>query len=156
MTKLSYCLDSGVFINSWSKNFPIDVFPSVWAHLDKLCRDNVVFVVPEVAEEVKRVDDGVSKWLKERKKIIARRTSDDVYQTKEIINRYQRLTAEGSSRSYADPWVIGYAFQRKATVVTEEQYSGSLHKPRIPDVCQDLELPHMNTIGLLRATGFSL
>ena len=150
----TYCLDSGVFINSWTKHFPIDVFPSVWNHLDKLCRDNVVFVPPEVAKEVYRIDDGVAKWLRARRKIIARPSDEIVLQTKEIINQYQRLAAEGSGRSGADPWVIGYAFHRKAIVVTEEQYSNNLNKPKIPDVCDDLQMTHMSTVGLLRSTGF--
>lgn len=152
--KRSYCLDTGVFINSWSKNYPIDLFPSVWDHLDKLCRDNTVFVADVVAEELFRQEDDVSQWLRDRSKIIIKKTQDDIFQMKEIVNQYPRLTSEGGTRSGADPWLIAFAFRRKATVVTEEQYSGRLNKPKIPDVCHDLELPHMNTIELLRVTGY--
>ena len=156
MSKI-YCLDSGVFINSWTKNFPNDLFPSVWNHLDKLCRDNLVFTTPEVAREVYEGGDDVSKWLKARKYIIAKPTEEILHQLKEVMNSYPKLAAEGSKRSAADPWVIAYAFHRKAVIVTEEHESGNLkNKPRIPDVCRDLQLHWMNTVGLLRDTGFAI
>jgi hypothetical protein len=156
MVKYSYCLDSGVFINSWHKNFPPDIFPSVWDHLDKLCRENIVFTLPEVAQEIYPRDDDVAKWLKARKKIVVRRNDDIIWQMKEIMNSYPKLAGEGSGRSGADPWVISHAIYRRATVVTEERESGSLNKPRIPDVCSALQVVSINTVDLLRATGLRL
>lgn len=153
MTTL-YCLDSGVFINSWTKHYPVEVFPAVWNHLDQLCQANRVFVPDDVAKEVAAGDDGVSKWLKDRKKIIVKQNEKVILQMKEIINSYPRLAAEGSRRSAADPWVIAFAMIKHAILVTEEQPSGNIKKPKIPDVCIDLDIQYTNTVGLLRATGF--
>ena len=154
MTKI-YCLDSGVFINSWNKLFPMDVFPSVWGHFDRLCHSKSVFVPEQVAEEVSKGDDDVWKWLKIRRKSIIKTDQNIINQVEEIIAHHPRLTAEGGKRSAADPWVISFALTKRAVVVTEEQASGKLAKPKIPDVCWNLNVECINTVQFLRATGFS-
>ncbi len=153
MTKI-YCLDAGVFINSWTKHYPIEVFPSVWKHLEGLCGSRRVCVPSDVASEVAVGDDGVWQWLKEHKKIIAKPNDDIILQMKEIVNRFPRLTAEGSTRSAADPWLIAHAFIKGGILVTEEQPFRNLNKPKIPDVCMELQMPYTNTVGLLRDTGY--
>lgn len=152
----SYCLDSGVFINSWTKHYPPELFPAIWAHLDMLCRAKLVFVPSEVAKEVYDGDDAVAAWLKERRKVVVRPNEDIILQQKEIVGTFPRLTAEGSTRSAADPWVIAFAFKRDAVLVTEEQKSRNPNpgKPKIPDVCDVLGVKWINTVGLLRETGF--
>jgi uncharacterized protein DUF4411 len=151
-----YCLDSGVFINSWTKHYPPEVFPAVWDHLDKLCQAGTVFVPDEVAKEVAAGDDGASKWLKARKKVIVKPNENIILQMQQIVSLYPRLTAEGSRRSAADPWVIAFALIKHAILVTEEQPSGNVNKPKIPDVCLHIDLKYTNTIGLLKATGFKV
>ena len=41
-----------------------------------------------------------------------------------------------------------------ATVVTEETPSRNLTKPKIPDVCQAMGVPHVNLVGFIQEQGW--
>ena len=53
--------------------------------------------------------------------------------------------------SLADPWVIALAMQyQHGVVVTEEQPTGDLANPKIPDVCKDLGVEWLTIAGLVK------
>jgi hypothetical protein len=60
------------------------------------------------------------------------------------------MTGNGGSRNLADPFVIGLAHARGGIVVTEESMSGSLARPRIPDVCAAM---NSQCVGLSGSSG---
>jgi len=61
----------------------------------------------------------------------------------------------GGGRNGADPFVIALARVRGGVVVTEETASGNIQKPRIPDVCDAINVPWVNLIGFVTAQGWS-
>jgi hypothetical protein len=69
-----------------------------------------------------------------------------------ILEQHERLVRH--NRSGADPFVIGLAMVEGCTVVTGERPSGSLAKPRIPDVCDALEVSCIDLLGLFRQRGW--
>ena len=54
-------------------------------------------------------------------------------------------------RSGVDPFVIALAMVNQGTVVTEENATGNIAKPRIPDVCDALGVPCLTLIGYIEA-----
>lgn len=73
----------------------------------------------------------------------------------ETLSAHPRMMGRGGGRNAADPFVIGLAKARGCTVVTEETLSGSLTKPRIPDVCDALSVPWVNLVTFVGAQGWS-
>jgi hypothetical protein len=156
VTSPKYCLDAGVFINSWIKHYPIDVFPSVWECLDELLKSGIAFVPREVYEEVERGGDDVHEWLSKRRSAVVEPDEPVILLVKQIMKDHGRLCHGKPGRSGADPFVIAHAKVVGASVVTEESISKKPIDPKIPDVCNALGIPVMNTVSLLRECKLSL
>jgi hypothetical protein len=74
--------------------------------------------------------------------------------TSNTLAAHNSLMGRGGGRNAADPFVIGLARARGCTVVTEETPSGSLDRPRIPDVCGALGLRCVNLVGFIKDRGW--
>ncbi|MGH9792915.1 MAG: DUF4411 family protein [Candidatus Acidiferrales bacterium] len=70
------------------------------------------------------------------------------------MSEYPRLVDTKKNRSGCDPWVIGLAQSRSLTVVTAEKATKNLARPKIPDVCTDLNIPCVDVLGLFRSLGW--
>lgn len=146
-----YCLDTGVFINSWQKHYPPEVFPCVWSCFQDLLTSKTAIVPRAVYEELERERDDVFNWVKwHAESLIVEPDEDVILALRAILKQHGRLVDTKKNRSAADPWVIAHAQVAGAAVVTEEQESNG-KSPKIPDVCSALGIPCMRTIGLLRA-----
>ncbi len=69
----------------------------------------------------------------------------------EIMASYPRLVDTKKGKSDADPMVIALALSKNPTytIITEEGF-GSEKSPRIPYVCGQYDLRHINILQLLR------
>jgi hypothetical protein len=145
-----YCLDSSALIEAWTRYYPQDVMPGFWAKLDELCRKGRVCIADEVLRETEKQDDGLSDWLKTRGQIVVP-PDDSVQQAlRVVLAKYPGLIDVKRARSMGDPWVVATAIARGAVVVSQE-YGGSITKPKIPFVCQQERIVHMNLLTLIRA-----
>lgn len=152
-----YCLDSSVFINSWNRYYPQDVFPGVWDCLHGLMIADQVIIPHDIYEEVKRGGDELFNWLAwHGVNYVQRPDERHIRACKSIVQAHRRLleTKKNRSGSGADPWLIAHAQVAGAIVVTEEQKSNQIAKPRIPDVCAAMNIEVISTVDLLRRSGF--
>jgi hypothetical protein len=151
-----YCLDAGVFINSWRKHYPNDVFPCVWHCLDDLTRSGQAIIPFVIYEEIKKGGDDLFSWLEWfKRESVIRPDERHLRACKAIVQAHPKLleTKKNRSGSGADPWVIAYAQIEGAVVVTEEPLSNQIAKPKIPDVCRAMNIEFINTVELLRRCG---
>jgi Domain of unknown function (DUF4411) len=150
-----YSIDTSCLINAWNKSYQPDLFPSIWEHIDRLWRDDIIAVTEQVLQEIERKDDEIHAWCRERKDLF--RPIDDALQDKlaELMAAHERIAATGDGRNFADPFVISLAktFDPALTVVTEED-RGKATNPKIPYLCQQEGLQCINFNGLLRATNW--
>jgi hypothetical protein len=148
---IKYCLDSGVFINSWQKHYPPEVFPCVWDCFQTLITSKIAIIPRAVYEELEKERDDVFNWVKWHAETLIADPDEDVIQSLRVIMKdHGRLVDTKKHRSIADPWVIAHAQAAGAAVVTEENESNG-KSPKIPDVCNALGIPCMRTVELLRA-----
>ena len=63
---MTYCFDTSVFINAWQRDYPPDVFPTVWNNIEQLITNLRILAPEEVRVELERKDDEVLKWAVER------------------------------------------------------------------------------------------
>ena len=138
------------------KNYPQDVFPSVWGKLDELASTGKIASIENVFKELEVQDDEVLAWAKSHSGIFL--PLDDVIQkqAKVILGSHTALVDLRRRRSGADPFVIAAAFVHSCIVVTEEKASGSGTKPKIPDVCTAYKIGCIGILEMFRREGLKL
>ena len=147
---MTYCFDTSVFINAWQRHYPPDVFPTIWNNIGKLIANCHILAPEEVRVELGRKDDEVLQWALKRSYMFIPIDGPIQLAVTNILRRYPRLIDIRKGRSGADPFVVALAQIRDLTVVTYEDKSGNMKKPKIPDVCEALNIKQLKFVDLAR------
>ena len=147
---MTYCFDTSVFINAWQRDYPPDVFPTVWNNIEQLITNLRILAPEEVRVELERKDDEVLKWAVERAYMFIPIDGAIQVAVTDILRRYPRLIDTRKSRSGADPFVVALAQIRDLTVVTYEKETRNMERPNIPDVCEALNIEQIPFLKLAR------
>ena len=149
-----YCLDSNVLIEAWNKYYSPKFCPAYWDILNKLGKEEIIFIPTAVAEEIIRTEDELSGWLRKSDIKIHHDTEiviqklQDIYASNPI---HQRLVDSTKQRSLADPWVIAHAMAQNAVVVTKEELVTDVRSKRvkIPNVCDNMNVRWINAFEFI-------
>jgi len=158
-----YCIDTSSLIEMKDK-YPMDIFKSLWANMEKLI-DNCRLIAPiEVRKEIEQGDDELKKWIIRKKKFFIKPGKSQFESIKEILENYQFLAkSEKTEGPNADPWLISLAVTKNEEergklllyntyiVVTEESKT-KLNK--IPVVCKKYNIECINLLELFRIEGW--
>ncbi len=148
---MSYCIDTSAIITAWNKNYPIDVFPTLWSNLDNLIDTGKMCAPDEVLKELEKKDDEVLKWAKRNNKMFSSLEEDIQKIASEILIQFPNLIDENStSPSFADPFIIALAKYKGITVVTEEKFTTSPTRVKIPNVCAHFSVPCINLLDMVK------
>lgn len=150
-----YSCDSNILIQAWHRLYPPSVFPGVWMALEALIDGGRLVASSEVQEEIERHDDAVNEWAKRHSQMFVAIDEPIQREVRGILQDHRRLINTQKGRSAADPWVIALAKLRGGTVLTLEQPSGNLDRPKIPDVCNALGVEHCRLTDLFAREGVS-
>ena len=150
---MKFCIDTSGWLDGWVRDYPHDVFPSVWKTIDEQIELGNIISAEEVYVELNKKDDAIHDWIKDRKKMLI--ATDEKVQNIviELLGQYPRLVDTHKNRSQADPFVIATAECYEAIVVTGETARGKLDKPKIPDVCQVRNISCISFLEMLRQIG---
>jgi predicted nucleic acid-binding protein len=151
---VSFCFDTSAILDAWVRHYPPDVFPTIWDRMDQAATQGQICVIEEVVIELKRKDDDIYKWIESRESMIVAIDEDIQRNLAAIMKNYPRLVDTKKNRSGCDPWVIAHAQSRGHAVVTAEKATGSLTKPKIPDVCGALAVPCIGVVEFFRRQGW--
>jgi hypothetical protein len=151
-----YCIDTSAWLDGWARDYPQEVFPSLWEKLAASIDAGVLKCSEEVYVELEKKDDGLHDWLKARKQVVVPIDEGIQATVAELLAAYPRLVDTHRNRSQADPFVIATAEQLggDTTVVTGEKPRGKLDTPKIPDVCEVRRLRCITFLDMLRELGF--
>ena len=122
-------------MDGWRRNYPPDVFKTLWASIEALVDEGAIIASEEVYVEIAKKDDDLHDWIQARKSMLVAPEETIQERVAELLGKYPRLVDTLKGRSQADPFVIATAIERGAVVVTGE-LMGTAEKPRIPFVCQ--------------------
>lgn len=147
---MKYSIDTSALMDGWQRYYPHDVWPGLWTKLDSLIESGHLFAAEEVLHELKKKDDALHKWAKDRRKMFRGINGAIQPVVTEILRDHQNLIHANRGRSGADPWVIALAKVEGGKVVTGERKSNSLNKPKMPDVCEAIGVPCMSLVDLCR------
>lgn len=148
---LRYSFDTSSLLNGRRDLLPPTVFASVWEDIESMIGDGAIRAVVEVRNELRKRDDEVRAWAEGQDNLFLELETDIQRATSRVLATHPKLTGVGGQRNQADPFVIGMALARGATVVTEERPTGRLEKPRIPDVCHAMGVPWLDLVRFLEA-----
>lgn len=150
-----FSVDTSAWLDGWARDYPPDVFPSLWVRLAERIADGTIRCSEEVYVELKKKDDGLHGWLKARKEVLVPIDEEIQKLVSELLLLYPRLVDTLKNRSQADPFVIATAETLEATVVTGEKPRGRLDIPKIPDVCEARNIRCITLIEMLRELGWT-
>jgi hypothetical protein len=155
---LKYSLDTSALIEPWVRLYPPDVFSPVWTAFRGLIGTGVVRASVEVKRELARQSDGLYRWACETDGLFVEVDAAQLLKVKEIVNAFPTLVKPNSTKSAADPFVIGLAEipVPVAAVVAYETRAKGNAAPKIPNVCAARNIQVLTLVDLLRAEGFSL
>jgi hypothetical protein len=145
-----YVFDTSAFIAGWIEQYPPDNFPGFWKKMHDLADARRLIAPEDVHLELKKGDEGCSKWLKERPHVIHQLTEEVQVKSAEVLGRFQKLTALGGKRGKADPFVVGLALVQRGTVVTKERHGPSEKNPKIPDACDGFNVPCFTLVQVIQ------
>lgn len=135
-----YSADTSALINAWRRIYRPRNFGVVWGRLGGLIEEGRFKASIEVYNDLKKKDDELFEWCKERKGGFVVEI-DELVQSHvvRIMRAHPRLVDTVTGRSGSDPFVIALAASTEPvmTVVTEE-FAGRV---RIPDVCNSENIP---------------
>jgi len=135
---MRYRVDTSGWLDGWQRNYPPDVFPTLWRRVEIVIESGDIFSSEEVYVELQKKDDEIHDWMKARKEMLV-----------PLTESIQTLASELLSE-FPDPFVIATAIDKNATVVTGEPITGNLSKPRIPDVCNVRGVRCINFLQMIR------
>ncbi|MCY3947009.1 MAG: DUF4411 family protein [Anaerolineaceae bacterium] len=152
---MRFSFDTSALINPWYDLYPLDVFPRIWEGLSEAIERGIVVAQVTVIKEIGLQDDELLQWVKQQSGLefpfdeTVQRVAGD------IQNKHPKLVRP-NSRIGADPFVIALAKQHDLVVVSEEELttSPSKNKGKIPYVCDDYGIPHVNFLGFMRDMGW--
>ena len=146
-----YSIDSSAWLDGWVRDYPRDVFRSLWEEkLPSCVSAGILKTSEEVAVEMQKKDDGLYQWLKAQPGLIVPIDEDIQRIVSELLAQHPRLVDTHRNRSQADPFVIATAEALNATVVTGEMPRGKMDIPKIPDVCSARSIRSISFLELLR------
>lgn len=154
----NYSVDTSAILDAWVRHYPIDTFPSFWSNFEKFIKTNIGIASELIRHELSVKDDGCIKWFKENKLEDFFRPIDDAVQNNVSVlmqnPNYQRLVEDRKGTNGADPFVIALAQSENLIVVTGEKATMNISKPKIPDVCRDLNIQCISILELMRKEGW--
>lgn len=155
---MAYLLDTNVFIQAWHFNYRQNDCPEFWCWLKQMDEENRVYSVEEVYDEIERKDDGLADWIDSLSSHFF--ISTDNW----LLSNYHEIAEWVEDQSYknsakrdflkhdvADGFLIARAYLSggEYKVVTEEKWSDSRHKVKIPNVCCNFNVTYMTTHEML-------
>jgi hypothetical protein len=152
VSEIVYSVDTSALIEG-RRNYPLQVFPSVWAAIEGLIVSGRLIAAQLVRDELERKDDEVYKWARAQHGLFVPFDRPQEIEAKLILSVHGRMVDERKNRNRADPFVIALAKARQCTVVTEE-FEGHSGNLRIPYVCQQYGIDCVNLLELMGREGW--
>lgn len=151
----TFVLDANVFISANNMYYAPDLCAEFWRILVDCNREGTVFSIDRVYDELIRHKDDLSEWSHRNNFMFVSTRNERIEQVyadmTEWVRRERRPEALEEFSGAADGWLAAYAVVTGSTLVTHEQPApSSRNHAKLPDVCEEFDIPYMNTFDMLR------
>ena len=147
-----YSVDTSALIDGLERYYWESTFPGIWESIGGLIGAGRFFISDEVWEDAKKRDLVVKAWCERDTtgRLIVPTTPTIASEVTRILTANPRLVMNMKGRNRSDPFVIAVACLKSATVVTGEGSDGSENRPKIPYICEKLDVPCLRLGELIR------
>ena len=148
MSGYVFMVDASSWILMHEERYCPDILPGLWTHLRSFGEQGRIKTTREVLGEVRGDKEGVGAWLRTiQPTIVVPVTTAIGTRVGELVTAYPDLVEDYTTD--ADPWLIAFAEHHDWVVVTEERPSSG-PTPKIPNVCQDLDVTWIDCTEMIR------
>lgn len=165
MSAPSYVLDSNVFIESKKKHYAFDIAPSFWKALIDNAQKGHIESIDRVYKEILDGQDELAEWVKKDWPYFAISGIPSVMNHYGVLMQWSQNHAQFTTEAKiefaradaADAWLIAYAMNSGATIVTHEDLNlARKSKILIPVACQHHGVKFCDTFEMLRKLSIKL
>lgn len=153
-----YSIDTSAILDAWVRYYPLDTFPSFWSNFKEFAKAEIGIASELIKQELKKKDDGCYNWFKDNDIDNFFIEINDSVQNNviELLKNpnFQRLVEDRKGINGADPFVIALAQSENLIVVTGEKATNNPSRPKIPDVCSELNIQCITVLDLMRKEGW--
>jgi len=158
----TYIVDADVFITAKNQYYAFDICPGFWKSLIHHCKGGSIRSIDRVRNELLagRETEDLVQWVKNDLPaafFLDTNVEDVVSTFADImlwVQRNQRYfdRAKAKFATAADGWLVAYAVNHSAIVVTNEQpRPESRNRVLLPDVCTQFNVTYKDTFSMLKA-----
>ena len=162
MLEKCYLLDTNFFIQA-CRYYPQDIFPSFWDRLQQVIEDGTIVIHETVLEEIFKNEDELTKWIKSTPKFKKVKINELIFSkylgmcewARDPRQNYsQSAISEFEDNHRADAWICAECAVSGHILVTNEKYSNTRAKVKIPNVCQAFNIEYMSVFDFMRRQEF--
>ncbi len=168
MIKPVYIIDTSCLTQAHRVYYPFDIAPSFWNFMESQFNNGHFLLTNKVAFEITKGNDQLTNWMQSQ---IITSLEVNCHTDANIMNHYGNIMNWGNSNSQyksiaktefadfenADPFVVATAIDKVASVVSQETSApNSQNIIKLPDVCTQFQITHIDTYTLLREFGFKM
>lgn len=163
-----YIIDTSCLTQAHRVYYPYDIAPSFWQFMKQRFTDGSFIYTNKVADEIARGNDVLTSWVQTE---ITSGLELDCHADANIMAHYGQIMIWGNGHlqyntlakqefadfSNADPFVVAAAINLSGIVVSQEVSAPTSQKSiKLPDVCRQFNVTHIDTFTLLRRFGFTM
>lgn len=156
---MAYLLDANVFISAKDLHYGFDFCPAFWDWLVREHAAGKVFSIEKVFYELQAGQDNLSQWAATLPNGFFLRpnanTKDALGKVAQWVNRHPQYSAAAKNDflQSADYYLVAQALDGDHIVVTHERPNNSVHRVKIPNVCNGVGVRVMTPFEMLRREG---
>lgn len=152
---MAYLLDANVFIQAKNLHYGFDFCPAFWDWIDVANRNQSVFSIEKVGDELLGGADELAEWAKPRGERFFLKPDPPIVPSLQAASEW----ANGGSYEpaaittflqVADYYLVAHAHAHGHVVVTHEVVAHSTKKIKIPNACIGLGVKCMTPFEMLR------
>lgn len=162
-----YCIDTSAFV-AFNRAHTDGLLPiEMWKSLDDLFAVGRIishaFVFAEICPQTKK-PDFLAEWIKNKAQYFYPVTTKQTQLVKKILEKFPYLIDHTKEIDEADPWLVSLAIEKRESTGLIENYSNLTvvcnEKVRsgikIPAVCRDFKVPHINVKEFISDNGWKI
>ncbi len=67
---MAFCVDTSAWLDGWRRNYPRDVFQTLWTSIEVFVDAGEIIASEEVYVEIAKKDDDLHEWIQARKTML--------------------------------------------------------------------------------------
>ena len=150
---MSYCFDTNIFIESWNRIYPKEVFPTLWEKLIE--KQQEIIIIKPIYDELfpTKSKDELVLWLTGNNFSPTAIDNNDEEFALNLRKKYKLVEASKGADT-TDSKLISFAKNKDHTVVTYERVQpnkpGKLKNYKIPLICEENKVKCIPFIDFLK------